>query len=135
MDKFEEPPRVSHEELAELYAKHHRQHELEQQTKQEVADIDKMLEEAKPIETINWKHKNSGGRISRLALLAGLGGLFASQIHNGQIPEPPYRKRTGKPHDGRVKKSDLIREDFPSRQAWRAHQREQDKAHRQGVLY
>lgn len=38
-------------------------------------------------------------------------------------------------YDGKVKRSTLTREDFPSRQAWRAHQREQEKAGGQGRLY
>lgn len=69
--------------------------------------------------------------------VAALLAAMATEQLGRTVSRNPASKRTGKvrPHDGRVKRSTLTREDFPSRQAWRAHQREQEKAQRQGQLY
>lgn len=77
---------------------------------------------------------------SKRGLSAGVVALLASMAveqMSTTMSRNAASKRTGTvtPHDGRVKRSNLTREDFPSRQAWRAHQREQEKADKKGLLY
>lgn len=69
--------------------------------------------------------------------VAALLAAMATEQLGRTVSRNPASKRTGKvrPHDGKVKRSTLTREDFPSRQAWRAHQREQKKAQDKGQLY
>lgn len=61
--------------------------------------------------------------------------LAAMAAENMSMVVARGKSSRGQPHDGRVKRSTLTREDFPSRQAWRAHKREQEKAQGQGRLY
>lgn len=65
----------------------------------------------------------------------GVAALLAAMAVENMTMNVARGKSHGRPHDGRVKRSTLTREDFPSRQAWRAHQREQEKAQGQGRLY
>ena len=104
---------------------------LEEQAR-EAAELEKQqevdLERTKSVGYIGGSL--SGHRSYGVAAL-----LAAMAMDNMSMTVSRGKTSRGKPHDGRVKRSTLTREDFPSRQAWRAHQREQEKAQNRGQLY
>lgn len=104
---------------------------LEEQRQEQ--EIETPKEETKITKTASLGTTRPFGSAGVVALLAAM----AAEQMSTTMSRNAASKRTGTvtPHDGRVKRSNLTREDFPSRQAWRAHQREQEKADKKGLLY
>lgn len=104
---------------------------LEEQLREE-----QLREAAEPVLENEVKVIKAASIGSTIALHShGVAALLAAMaVENTSMNIARGKSSRGKPHDGKVKRSTLTREDFPSRQAWRAHQREQEKAERQGHL-
>lgn len=106
----------------------------------------KMLLEEQAQEAAELEEKETNLERTKKVALVGSAGiglrsygvaalLAAMAAENMSMAVARGKSSRVRPYDGQVKRSTLTREDFPSRQAWRAHKREQEKAQSQGKLY
>lgn len=145
MATTEKPPYTGIDKIDHFNQRHFQNEEREramqmllEEQQREAEAIEKAEQEAKDLSRTRHTHGGNGSMqvVSKKHMSVGVAALLAAIATEDRfMSNASYRGLRGKPYDPSVKRSNLTREDFPSRQAWRAHQREQEKAERKGLLY
>ena len=137
MATTEKPPYTGIDKI-DHFNQRHFQNEERERAMQMLLEEQQSQAEAKDLAQTRHTHGGNGSMqvVSKKHMSVGVAALLAAIATEDRfMSNASYRGLRGKPYDPSVKRSNLTREDFPSRQAWRAHQREQEKAERKGLLY